>query len=543
MYTYLTKSINLPINFDDNMCRAKLCTLLGCSNANLVDFFLHKQSVDARKKHQIHFVCSFVVHTTCKITRNATPYNAPQDYLLGDLPQVANPQHVVVVGSGPAGLYAATYLAKSGHKVTLIERGSHVSKRSSQIAHFNQTGELNENSNIQFGHGGAGTFSDGKLTTGISSPLTHTVFSHFVRHGAPQQIMYSNLPHIGTDNLVKIVDSMVAELQRYGATVLFDTLVTDFVVENDLCKGVVVQSVQNNHQESCSNQTYNLDGQTDTQTTQKITADKVILACGHSARDVFHNLVKHNCQLQFKPFAVGLRVEHPREFINYSQYGPTHKDLPSASYKLVHKCDDGHGCYSFCMCPGGTVVCASSSKNTVVVNGMSNFARNEQNSNSAIVVTVNQQDLSNLGFGDDLFAGVRFQEHLESTCFNCGYQAPAQNVVDFIANKPSTQLEITPSYPRGTVCTNLRTLLPKFIGDCIAEGLLAFDSKIKGFATSGVLTAVESRTSSPIRIVRDNETYQSNIANLYPIGEGAGYAGGIVSSAVDGLRVAMSICK
>ncbi len=482
---------------------------------------MYKQSVDARKKQQIHFVCSFVVKSKVNLNKNVTPYQYPTDYLHCHLPQTQHPQHVVVVGSGPAGLFCATYLAKCGHKVTLIEQGSHVYARQKKVQLFNQTGQLDEHCNVQFGHGGAGTFSDGKLTTGISNPLTHTVFCHFVRHGAPQEIMYSNLPHVGTDNLVRVVDSMANQLTNLGATVLFDTVVSDFVVQNNICKGVVVQN-QNN--------------------TQTILADKVVLACGHSARAVFHNLVKHNCNLQFKPFAVGLRVEHPREFINQSQYGLAHKDLPSASYKLVHQCADGHGVYSFCMCPGGTVVCASSTKDTVVVNGMSNFARDEQNSNSAIVVTVNQDDLAKLGY-TGVFAGVQFQQYLEKLCFNCGYQAFAQNVVDFVANQPSKQLELAPSYPRGTVCANLRDILPAFIGDCIAQGLQAFESKIKGFASSGVLTAVETRTSSPIRIVRDSDTFQSSIQNLYPIGEGAGYAGGIVSSAVDGLRIAIKICQ
>ena len=336
--------------------------------------------------------------------------------------------------------------------------------------------------------------------------------------------MYDALPHVGTDKLQIVVANLRDKITRLGGTFLFDTTVCDFVMDGGIVKGVITQ-----------------DG-------KQILADAVALAVGHSARDIFQILVDHNANMQFKPFAVGLRIEHPREFINTAQYGnvyATHRDFPSASYKLAHQVTPTHSCYSFCMCPGGVVVSANSEPNSVVVNGMSYFARDKANSNSALVVNVTQADVDAYGFGTDVLCGVRFQQHLEKLAYQMGggnYVAPCQNVTDFVANVPSTNLQLAPSYPRGVKTCNLRDLLPKQIGDVLADALLYFDKKIKGFGTSGVLTGIESRTSSPVKILRD-ETMQSNLKNLYPVGEGAGYAGGIVSSAVDGIRVAQKIVE
>ena len=519
MSTYLTKSIN--ISLDNKNPLAKICKATGLKPNEVTSFALHKQSVDARNKNDLHFVCSFVIETS-KTPKNATPYTYPVDVFEEDKPQVVG--SCIVIGSGPAGLFLALYLVQRGVKVTVVERGSDVDKRKQAIDEFFAGGNFNPNTNVQFGLGGAGTFSDGKLTTGISSPLTYSVFKQFVKCGAPKSIMYDALPHVGTDKLQTVVANMRDQIINLGGTFLFDTTVCDFILDDERVVGVT------------------------THTGQKLYADAVALAVGHSARDMFHTLVKHNANMQFKPFAVGLRIEHPRQFINNAQYGnvyATHKDFPSASYKLAHQVTPTHSCYSFCMCPGGMVVCANSEPDTVVVNGMSYFARDKANSNSALVVNVTQDDVYNYGFGNDVLAGVRFQQHLESLAYQMGggnYLAPAQNVVDFLANKVSTKLQITPSYPRGVKACNLRDLLPKQIGDVLADALLHFDKKIKGFGTSGVLTGIESRTSSPIKILRD-ETMQSNLKNLYPVGEGAGYAGGIVSSAVDGIRVAQKIVE
>ncbi len=516
---YLTKPINIPIGQNVNDVVARLHNLLKIKPGELKSVALHRQSVDARDKSNVHFVCSYLVETT-RAPQNAVPFKYPADVLMRT---VSNPtkMHVVVVGAGPAGLFAALYLVKSGVHVTVVERGSDVDERQKIVRCFFYGGELNENTNVQFGLGGAGTFSDGKLTSGISSPLTHTVFRQLVRSGAPEDILTSSLPHVGTDRLVCVVADMRDEILHNGGEFIFNAEVTDLLLDKGSVKGVRLDN-----------------GIT-------LSADKVVLACGHSARDTFRLLNALGAELTFKPFAVGVRVEHSRKFINLAQYGSlfaTHRDLPAASYKLVMN-GDTHSCYSFCMCPGGVVVAAASESDGVVVNGMSNYARNDANSNSALVVNVTAEDVASYGYGNGPFAGVNFQRELERRAFILGggkYIAPAQNVTDFLANRTSTSFDVSPSYPRGVKSADLRTIFPEQITRTLCEGLECFDRKIRGFGTNGVLTAVESRTSSPVRIVR-GDNLQSNLKNLYPVGEGAGYAGGIVSSAVDGLRIAMRI--
>lgn len=525
MPQYLTKSINIPLGASEQEIKRRICKFCRITASDLLSFRLRKRSVDARDKSMVHFVCSFVVETDV-LPRNARPYEDPFDVLSSAL-RVSASRRVVIVGAGPAGLFAATYLSKCGIDVTVIERGADISERISKVKAFFDGGDLDEECNVQYGLGGAGTFSDGKLTTGISSPFTYTVFSEFVRRGAPEDILTSALPHIGTDKLETVVANMRDNITAHGGKFMFNTALYDLAISDGSVRGVVVKR---------------------NGSVSRIPADCVILACGHSARDTFTMLRDRGVSMQFKPFAVGLRVEHPREFINKAQYGElfaTHRDLTSASYKLVNNCDDGRGCYSFCMCPGGVVVAATSKRGAVVVNGMSNYDRMAPNSNSAIAVTVNAADAASFGYGDDCFAGIRFQEDLERRAYNMGnggFVAPCQNVADFIANTPSQVADISPSYSRGVRLVNLRELLPQPLSDDIAESLTVFNRKIKGFAEHGVLLGVETRTSSPVRIVRD-ETYQSNVANLYPVGEGAGYAGGIVSSAVDGLKVAMAIAE
>lgn len=519
MAFYLTKPINIPLGASESFVKNKLLKQLRLAEKQLKSFALNKQSVDARNKQEVHFVCSYVVETDVT-PHNATPFSSPCDVLQQATKQQTT-DSCIVIGAGPAGLFAALYLVKSGFHVTVIERGSDIVNRASKVNEFFDGGEFDEQTNVQFGLGGAGTFSDGKLTTGISSPLTYTVFQQFVRSGAPKDILTSALPHIGTDKLQSVVANLRDEIISYGGKFLFDTAVTDFVIDSGTVKGVVLSNGE------------------------KLYAKHVLLACGHSARDTFETLYRRGTQMTFKPFAVGLRIEHSREFINTAQYGAlfaTHRDLPTASYKLVYNGSE-HSCYSFCMCPGGIVVAANSQKDTVVVNGMSNYMRNADNSNSALVVNVTAQDVVNYGFGEDVFAGLRFQQYLERKAYQLGggnYLAPCQNVVDFLNNRVSQRFELTPSYPRGVTSVNLRELLPQTISDTICQALKVFDGKIAGFGSSGVLTGVESRTSSPVKILR-NERFQSNLNGLYPMGEGAGYAGGIVSSAVDGLRVAISI--
>lgn len=522
---FVTKPINVPLGQDALSTKDKVAKLVGLRANQIASFALKKQSVDARDKSNVHFVCSYVIECDKTFVKNATPYVEPRDLLSGAALNNLHGKSCVVVGAGPAGLFLARYLSLHGASVTVVERGGDVAERQSAVQRFFQGGSFDENCNVQFGLGGAGTFSDGKLTTGISSALIHTVFREFVRAGAPKDILTSALPHIGTDNLVGVVSNLRDSVKLFGGEFLFDTFVSDLIEQNGRVVGVEAVDREGN--------------------TRKIFADCVALCCGHSAREMFHTLVKHDIAMEFKPFAVGLRVEHTRDFIDKTQYGEmfcTHRDLGSASYKLVNNMW-ARSCYSFCMCPGGVVVCANSEHDSVVVNGMSNFKRDAKNSNSAIVVTVSKQDVEDLGFGSDALAGMRFQQHLERKAYEMGkggYRAPCQNVCDFVQNRQSKVLDVTPSYPRGVTVANLRELLPKQIGDAIAISLEEFDKRMKGFAHCGILTGVETRTSSPVKILR-NATCQSNLSGLFPVGEGAGHAGGIVSSAVDGLKAAQAI--
>ncbi len=526
MSLYLTNPISIPLKADKSVVTNKLCRLLRVKPNYLKSVALYKRSIDARNKSSVHFVCSYVVD--CNVTPvNAVPYAAPADVFC-NAPKIKKQASCVVIGAGPAGLFAALYLSKCGLNVTVIERGADIEKRKTAVQSFFDGGGFNPETNVQFGLGGAGAFSDGKLTSGLGyTPLGRTVFTKFAECGAPEEIMYDALPHIGTDRLAGVVANLRDEIISNGGKILFDSAVTDVIIKDGKAVGVQVCT---------QSKVYG------------VFADYTVLACGHSARDTFEMLNRRGALMQFKPFAVGLRVEHTRSFIDNAQYGKifaSHRDLGSATYKLTYKCADGHGCYSFCMCPGGTVVAANSQRDTVVVNGMSNYSRNAANSNSALVVTVDAQDAEKFGYGSDVFAGMRFQQDLERKTYVAGgggYVAPCQIVTDFIANRTSVQFDVSPSYPRGVVGYNLRSLLPKTIGDNLAEALLAFDRKIVGFAQSGVLTAVETRTSSPVKILRD-ETYQSSLKRLYPAGEGAGYAGGIVSSAADGLKVATAIAE
>lgn len=521
---FVTASVKVPVGANVLDVKDRLAKLLGILPCQIADIQLKKQSVDARKKEDVHFVCSYLVQCTKTPKRNAQRYTPPVNLL--EHPQMVNVGSCIVVGSGPSGLFLARYLCNCGVRVTVVERGSDIAERCQKVQRFFDGGEFDSECNVQFGLGGAGTFSDGKLTTGISSPLTHTVFEEFVRAGAPKEILTSSLPHIGTDKLVGVVENMRNEIVRRGGKFIFDAFVDDLLEENGTVRGV----------------SYVKEGER-----QTLFADCVALCCGHSAREMFVTLQKHGAEMQFKPFAVGLRVEHPREFINKAQYGEifaTHRDLGAASYKLVNNMGE-RSCYSFCMCPGGTVVCANSTPNTVVVNGMSNFARAEANSNSALVVTVTANDVADWGFGDDSLAGIRFQEKLEKDAYLCGkgnYVAPCQNVTDFVADTKTAVFDVAPSYPRGVVSADLRRLLPRKISDAIVQSLHVFGQKMKSFDACGVLTGVETRTSSPVKVVRD-ENMQSNLKHLYPVGEGCGHSGGIVSSAVDGLKVAQAIAQ
>lgn len=423
----------------------------------------------------------------------------------------------VIVGTGPAGLFAALMLARYGFQPLVIERGYEIEKRIRTVEHFWKSNELNPECNVQFGEGGAGTFSDGKLNsmvkdTNMRYPL---VMETFVNFGAPSEIIYLNKPHIGTDKLRNVVENMRNEIVKLGGEVRFETKLTDMTVEN----GKLV-SIELNHKEI-------------------IKCNILVAAIGHSARDTFSLFLKRGLVMEQKAFAIGLRIEHKQSVISKAQYGDEHINLPAADYKLTHQTRSGRGVYSFCMCPGGFVVNASSEPGHLAVNGMSNYARDEVNANSAIVVTVNPQD-----FGSpDPLAGVEFQRIWERKAYEAGNgSVPVQLFGDLLRNRASNTLgAIIPNIKGSYKLADLNSTLPVDISNALKEGILAFDNKIKGFADEeAVLSAVESRTSSPVRILR-NEAYESSISGIYPCGEGAGYAGGITSAAIDGIKVSEAI--
>ncbi|MFV9511789.1 NAD(P)/FAD-dependent oxidoreductase [Tepidibacillus sp. LV47] len=428
----------------------------------------------------------------------------------------------IIIGAGPSGLFAALELAKHGYRPLILERGKDVERRSKDILHFWRTGELNIHSNVQFGEGGAGTFSDGKLTTRIKDSRIDQVFQTFVEAGAPKEILYVHKPHIGTDNLKKIVYNLRQRLIKMGAIIKFDSLVTNLIIEH----GKVV-ALEVNHK-------------------YQIPAQVVIMAIGHSARDTYEMLYQQGVKIQGKPLAIGARIEHPQQLINEAQYGryANAPQLGAADYTLVKKAgesDDDRACYSFCMCPGGVVVAAASEKGMVVTNGMSYYSRASRVANSALVATVSTDDFK----GDDPLAGVRYLRKYEKKAYQLGgggYKAPAQKVGDFLDGVPSNDfadVPFRPTYRPGITPSDLHFALPDFVSKSLEQAILEFGKKLRGYdSRNAVLTGVETRTSAPVRIPRKDDFQSENVEGLYPAGEGAGYAGGIVSAAVDGIRVA-----
>ncbi len=494
---------------------------------DILDWKISKKSIDARKKDSVHYVYSICL--TLKNENNYKHLNKVNRET--KLPKInlsySKSKQPIIIGAGPSGLFAALTFVQNGIKPIIIEQGEPVELRKKTVDNFLNTGNLNNFSNVQFGEGGAGTFSDGKLTTGIHSPFCKKVLEEFVYFGAPEEILYITKPHIGTDKLIHIIKNIRNFIISKGGKFYFNTKVTNFNIKNNSLTSISYIDVYDNN------------------TIEKtLKTDGVILAIGHSSRDTFNTLYKKGIYMEQKNFSVGLRIEHLQEMINISQYGTKTKlNLPTADYKLAYHDPNGRSCYTFCMCPGGVVMASSSENNTIVTNGMSYFSRAGSNANSAILVNVTPDDFNN----NHPLAGINFQKNLEQSAFTLGgsnYNAPIQKVGDFINNKISTSIgNVKPTYQPGAKLSNLHDILPHFVSDTLIKGIKYFDTKLKGFANSdALLTGVETRSSSPVRIKR-NELFTSNICGIYPCGEGAGYAGGIMSAAVDGIKCAISILE
>ena len=515
--------ISIKEDYSENIIK-HISKKLKINSNEIINYKINKKSIDARDKNNILYVYEFDVEVkneniVLKNNKSTDIIKTPkEDYIFKIEGTNKINNRPIIIGSGPAGLFCAYLLAENGYNPIILERGEKIEDRIKTVEDFFKTNKLNINSNIQFGEGGAGTFSDGKLNT-----LTHDrenrakkVFEIFVENGAPKEIMYLNKPHIGTDILRKVIINIRNKIIQLGGEIKYNSQLTDLVIESDKVVGVIIND------------------------NEQIKTDIVVLAIGHSARDTFKMLREKNIKMNKKNFAVGIRIEHKREMIDKSQYGENYKLLPPATYKLTYQTKSKRGVYSFCMCPGGFVVNASSEENHLAVNGMSNYKRDEINSNSAIVVTINKDDL-----GEDVFSGIEFQRELEKKAYKEGNGLiPVQLYKDFLENKKSEKLEsITPNTKGSYSLSNLNNIFPTYICDSIKEAMIDFDKKIKGFANGDtILLGVESRTSSPIVIERD-ELFESNIKGIYPCGEGAGYSGGITTSAIDGVKVAEQIAK
>lgn len=490
----------------------------------LTAFRLARKGVDARKKSQIRFVYSveFSVadeegfwrlhHPEKDIER--IPFRTRRQ-----VTKIASGKRVIIVGAGPAGLFAAIRLTEYGILPVILERGKEVEKRVKDIDSFWKSGDLDPESNVQFGEGGAGTFSDGKLTTRLRDENISYILETMVRFGAPEEILFLAKPHIGTDRLRRVIVNIRCHLESLGAVFRFQERLTDLVPFNGRLASAIIND---RTEERC---------------------DLLMLAPGNSARDTYSMLLRRGIRIEAKPFAVGVRIEHPQELIDRIQYGPArHPSLPPADYALTwNNGRTGRSAYSFCMCPGGVVVAAASEEGGVATNGMSDYLRDSPFANSALVVTVGKDDFPD----DSPLAGIAFQRSLERAAFTLGggrYRAPAQNLLSFLGGKDRYQL--TSTYLPGVVEADLSSILPGFVTDSLREGIRSFDRKMRGFITNeATLTGVETRTSSPVRIVRGEDLQSLSLKGLYPVGEGAGYAGGIMSSALDGVRAADAIAR
>jgi len=550
--------IKLPLNHSDNAIEQAILQKLEITKHELVDFTVFKRGYDARKKSNIVLIYTLDVNTTKETVLLEQFSKDSQIKLTPDMAYkfVAQaPEKLkhrpIVIGMGPCGLFAGLVLAQMGFKPIILERGKAVRERTKDTFGFWRKKILNTESNVQFGEGGAGTFSDGKLYSQVKDPKHYSrkVLHEFVDAGAPEEILYVSKPHIGTFKLVTMVEKMRAKIFELGGEVRFEQKVETIHFEND-------ETITFDGNILAGFKAKEVVGLT-LSTGEYIETNHIALAIGHSARDTFKMLHEQGVYIKAKPFSVGFRIEHEQSVIDEARFGDNAGNdiLGAADYKLVHHASNGRSVYSFCMCPGGTVVAAASEAGRLVTNGMSQYSRHERNANSAIVVGIEPKDYTEGQFAattNSVLAGVEFQRRLEEQAFNMGgsnYNAPVQLVGDFLAGRKSGEHgSVIPSYKPGVTYTDLSEALPDYAVEAIREALPTFERKIKGFSMNeATLTAVETRTSSPIQITRDRETLQSlNAKGLYPAGEGAGYAGGILSAGIDGIKIAeamaLSIC-
>ena len=521
--------IRLPLDYSDQTIRKKVCRELRIDNNSIKEISLFRRSIDARKKNDVHFTATVDVLTN--VNENSVLSRAknkkasiakPYEYEIPRHKRLNN--RPVIVGFGPAGMFAGLILALAGERPIIVERGEDCDSRVAQIKRFIERGKLNKESNIQFGEGGAGTFSDGKLNTGTKDIRARKVLIEFVNHGAPDEILYNAKPHIGTDKLRNVIKNIRNHIIELGGEVNFNTKLISYTEK----EGRITSATVSNGNIK-----------------RIIETDSLILAIGHSSRDTLEMLYNNNIFLEQKPFSVGARIEHLREDIDRAQFGDFagNNRLGAASYKMNVQTSNGRGAYTFCMCPGGVVVPAASEENMVCTNGMSEFSRNEENSNAALLVSVNPDDF---GSAHPL-AGIEYQRKIEKAAYIHGggdYKAPVQRVEDFLNDKKTASFgSVMPSYGRGTEFAKLCDILPDYVCGSMKEAITGMERYLKGFSNrDALLTAAETRSSSPVRITRNPETLESvSLKGLYPCGEGAGYAGGIVSAAVDGIKCAEKV--